>query len=72
VPAATEPTNCSIEIADTVCSGQACMQLRRGDTLNFTAAIGPDSSGYPIPAVNNAMSHDHCRADGLHPVNAAD
>jgi hypothetical protein len=34
-----EPTNCSVEVADTV--------LRQGDTMNFMAATGPDfKAGY--------------------------
>ena len=39
-----EPTNCSVEIADTVLrQGQGMHgSFSRGDTLNFTAAIGPD------------------------------
>src|SRR6201999_915083 len=44
-----EPTNCSVEIADTVLrQGQGMHgSFGRGDTLNFTAAIGPDfKAGY--------------------------
>ena len=44
-----EPTNCSVEIADTVLrQGQGMHgSFGRGDTLNFTAAIGPDfKTGY--------------------------
>src|SRR3954466_3676357 len=39
-----EPTNCSVHIADTVLrQGQGMHgSFSRGDTLNFTAAIGPD------------------------------
>jgi Type I phosphodiesterase / nucleotide pyrophosphatase len=53
-----EPTNCSVEIADTVLrQGQGMHgSFGRGDTLNFMAATGPDfKSGYidPLP-VNNA------------------
>jgi Type I phosphodiesterase / nucleotide pyrophosphatase len=43
------PTNCSVEIADTVLrQGQGMHgSFGRGDTLNFTAAIGPDfKAGY--------------------------
>jgi arylsulfatase A-like enzyme len=52
-----EPTNCSIEIADTVLrQGQGMHgSFSRGDTLNFTAAIGPDfKAGYvdPLPVSN--------------------
>ena len=53
-----EPSNCSIEIADTVLrQGQGMHgSFGRGDTLNFMAAIGPDfKAGYidTLP-VNNA------------------
>ncbi len=53
-----EPTNCSVEIADTVLrQGQGMHgSFGRGDTMNFMAAIGPDfKAGYvdPLP-VNNA------------------
>jgi hypothetical protein len=44
-----EPTNCSVEIADTVLrQGQGMHgSFSRGDTMNFTAAIGPDfKAGY--------------------------
>jgi arylsulfatase A-like enzyme len=52
-----EPTNCSVEIADTVLrQGQGMHgSFGRGDTLNFTAAIGPDfKAGYvdPLPVSN--------------------
>jgi hypothetical protein len=53
-----EPTNCSVEIADTVLrQGQGMHgSFGRGDTMNFMAAIGPDfKTGYvdALP-VNNA------------------
>ena len=53
-----EPTNCSVEVADTILrQGQGMHgSFGRGDTLNFMAAIGPDfKMGYvdPLP-VNNA------------------
>ncbi|WP_298255440.1 alkaline phosphatase family protein [Bradyrhizobium sp.] len=53
-----EPSNCSVEVADTVLrQGQGMHgSFGRGDTLNFMAAIGPDfKAGYvdPLP-VNNA------------------
>jgi predicted AlkP superfamily pyrophosphatase or phosphodiesterase len=44
-----EPTNCSVEVADTVLrQGQGMHgSFGRGDTMNFMAAIGPDfKSGY--------------------------
>ena len=52
-----EPTNCSVEIADTVLQQGQGMHgsFGRGDTLNFTAAIGPDfKAGYvdPLPVSN--------------------
>ena len=52
-----EPTNCSVQVADTVLrQGQGMHgSFSRGDTLNFTAAIGPDfKSGYvdPLPVSN--------------------
>jgi predicted AlkP superfamily pyrophosphatase or phosphodiesterase len=53
-----EPTNCSVEVSDTVLRQGQGMHggFSRGDTLNFMAAIGPDfKPGYvdPLP-VNNA------------------
>jgi hypothetical protein len=52
-----EPTNCSVQVADTVLrQGQGMHgSFSRGDTLNFTAAIGPDfKAGYvdPLPVSN--------------------
>jgi hypothetical protein len=52
-----EPTNCSVEVADTVLrQGQGMHgSFGRGDTLNFMAAIGPDfKTGYtdPLPVSN--------------------
>ena len=44
-----EPTNCSVEVADTVLrQGQGMHgSFSRGDTMNFMAAIGPDfKAGY--------------------------
>ncbi len=44
-----QPTNCSVEVADTVLQQGQGMHgsFSRGDTLNFTAAIGPDfKAGY--------------------------
>jgi hypothetical protein len=57
VSGCAEPTNCSVEIADTVLrQGQGMHgSFGRGDTLNFTAAIGPDfKTGYvdPLPVSN--------------------
>ena len=52
-----EPTNCSVEVSDTVLrQGQGMHgSFGRGDTMNFTAAIGPDfKTGYvdPLPVSN--------------------
>jgi hypothetical protein len=52
-----EPTNCSVEVADTVLrQGQGMHgSFGRGDTMNFMAAIGPDfRAGYvdPLPVSN--------------------
>jgi hypothetical protein len=52
-----EPTNCSVEVADTVLrQGQGMHgSFGRGDTMNFMAAIGPDfKAGYvdPLPVSN--------------------
>ena len=49
VEGCNEPTNCSVEVADTVLrQGQGMHgSFGRGDTMNFMAAIGPDfKSGY--------------------------
>ena len=60
-----EPTNCSVEVADTVLrQGQGMHgSFGRGDTMNFMAAIGPDfKAGYvdPLP-VSNADVGSHRR-----------
>jgi hypothetical protein len=52
-----EPTNCSVEVADTVLrQGQGMHgSFGRGDTMNFMAAIGPNfKAGYvdPLPVSN--------------------
>jgi len=70
-----EPTNCSVEIADTVLrQGQGMHgSFGRGDTLNFTAAIGPDfKAGYtdPLPVNNADVGMTIAELMGLHPVNA--
>ena len=70
-----EPTNCSVEIADTVLrQGQGMHgSFGRGDTLNFTAAIGPDfKAGYvdPLPVNNADVGITIAELMGLHPVNA--
>jgi Type I phosphodiesterase / nucleotide pyrophosphatase len=70
-----EPTNCSVEIADTVLrQGQGMHgSFGRGDTLNFMAAIGPDfKAGYtdPLPVNNADVGITIAQLLGLHPVNA--
>jgi hypothetical protein len=57
VEGCNEPTNCSVEVADTVLrQGQGMHgSFGRGDTMNFMAAIGPDfKAGYvdALPASN--------------------
>ena len=66
-----QPTNCSVEIADTVLrQGQGMHgSFGRGDTLNFMAAIGPDfKSGFldPVP-VSNAEGGYAAKLLGLTP-----
>jgi len=70
-----EPTNCSVEIADaSLRQGQGMHgSFGRGDTLNFTAAIGPDfKAGYadPLPVNNADVGMTISQLLGLHPVNA--
>jgi Type I phosphodiesterase / nucleotide pyrophosphatase len=70
-----EPTNCSVEVADTVLrQGQGMHgSFGRGDTLNFTAAIGPDfKAGYvdPLPVNNADVGVTIAALMGLHPVGA--
>jgi predicted AlkP superfamily pyrophosphatase or phosphodiesterase len=65
-----EPTNCSVQIADTVLrQGQGMHgSFSRGDTLNFMAAIGPDfKSGYvdPLPVSNADVGATAARLMGL-------
>jgi arylsulfatase A-like enzyme len=65
-----EPTNCSVQIADTVLrQGQGMHgSMSRGDTLNFTAAIGPDfKAGYvdPLPVSNADVGATAARLMGL-------
>ena len=65
-----EPTNCSVEIADTVLrQGQGMHgSFSRGDTMNFTAAIGPDfKSGYvdDLPVSNADVGATAARLLGL-------
>jgi len=70
-----EPTNCSIEVADTVLrQGQGMHgSFGRGDTLNFMAAIGPDfKSGYadPLPVNNADVGLTIAQLMGLRPSSA--
>jgi hypothetical protein len=70
-----EPTNCSVEISDTVLrQGQGMHgSFGRGDTLNFMAAAGPDfKAGYVdgLPVNNADVGMTIAELMGLHPVNA--
>jgi hypothetical protein len=70
-----EPTNCSVEIADTVLrQGQGMHgSFGRGDTLNFMAAIGPDfKSGYvdPLPVSNADIGMTIAQLMGLRAAHA--
>jgi hypothetical protein len=70
-----EPTNCSVEVADTVLrQGQGMHgSFGRGDTLNFMAAVGPDfKTGYtdPLPVNNADVGITIAQLLGLHPANA--
>jgi hypothetical protein len=65
-----EPTTCSVEIADTALrQGQGMHgNFSRGDTLNFTAAIGPDfKAGYvdALPVSNADVGATAARIMGL-------
>jgi len=65
-----EPTNCSVQVADTVLrQGQGMHgSFSRGDTLNFAAAIGPDfKSGYvdTLPVSNADIGATAAKLMGL-------
>jgi len=65
-----EPTNCSVQVADTVLrQGQGMHgSFSRGDTLNFTAAIGPDfKAGYvdALPVSNADVGATAAKIMGL-------
>jgi predicted AlkP superfamily pyrophosphatase or phosphodiesterase len=67
-----QPTNCSVEVADTVLrQGQGMHgSFGRGDTLNFMAAIGPDfKTGYvdPLPVSNADVGATAAKLLGLTP-----
>jgi arylsulfatase A-like enzyme len=71
VEGCNEPTNCSVEVADTVLrQGQGMHgSFGRGDTMNFMAAIGPDfKAGYvdPLPVSNADVGMTAARLLGLH------
>ena len=71
VAGCNEPTNCSVEVADTVLrQGQGMHgSFGRGDTMNFMAAIGPDfKAGYadPLPVSNADVGMTMARLLGLH------
>ena len=68
------PTNCSVQIADTVLrQGQGMHgSFSRGDTYNFTAAIGPDfKAGYvdPLPVSNADVGMTAAQLLGLRAPN---
>lgn len=72
VAGCNEPTNCSVEIADTVLrQGQGMHgSFGRGDTMNFMAAIGPDfKAGYAdtLPVSNADVGATAARLLGLKP-----
>jgi hypothetical protein len=67
-----EPTNCSVEVADTVLrQGQGMHgSFSRGDTMNFMAAIGPDfKTSYvdALPVSNADVGATAARLLGLTP-----
>jgi arylsulfatase A-like enzyme len=69
-----EPTNCAVEVADTVLrQGQGMHgSFSRGDTMNFMAAIGPDfKAGYvdDLPVSNADVGATAARLLGLTPKN---
>ena len=66
-----EPTNCSVEVADTVLrQGQGMHgSFGRGDTMNFMAAAGPDfKAGYvdALPVSNADVGITIAQLMGLH------
>jgi hypothetical protein len=72
VAGCAEPTNCSVEIADTVLrQGQGMHgSFGRGDTMNFMAAIGPDfKQGYvdALPVSNADVGTTAARLLNLMP-----
>ena len=72
VEGCNEPTNCSVEVADTVLrQGQGMHgSFGRGDTMNFMAAIGPDfKAGYAdaLPVSNADVGATAAKILGLSP-----
>ena len=70
VEGCSEPTNCSVEVADTVLrQGQGMHgSFGRGDTMNFMAAIGPDfKAGYvdALPVSNADVGMTMAQLMGL-------
>jgi hypothetical protein len=70
VEGCNEPTNCSVEVADTVLrQGQGMHgSFGRGDTMNFMAAIGPDfKAGYvdALPVSNADVGATAAKILGL-------
>ena len=70
VEGCNEPTNCSVEVADTVLrQGQGMHgSFGRGDTMNFMAAIGPDfKAGYvdALPVSNADVGATAAKLLGL-------
>src|ERR1700680_4800630 len=75
VAGSNEPTNCSVEVADTVLrQGQGMHgSFGRGDTMNFMAAIGPDfKAGYvdPLPVSNADVGMTIAQLMSLRPAAA--
>ncbi len=73
VEGCNEPTNCSVEVADTVLrQGQGMHgSFGRGDTMNFMAAIGPDfKAGYAdaLPVSNADVGATAAKILGLTPT----
>jgi arylsulfatase A-like enzyme len=67
-----QPTNCSVEIADTILRQGQGMHgtFSRGDTMNFMAAIGPDfKTGYAdlLPVSNADVGMTAAKLLGLSP-----
>src|ERR1700730_11851237 len=75
VAGCNEPTNCSVEVADTVLrQGQGMHgSFGRGDTMNFMAAIGPDfKAGYAdaLPVSNADVGMTAAQLMGLLSANS--